>query len=75
MALLIFETKKAEEENKYDFCFSLKKKKIAYIVFCWVIFPISSLMVEWIKLIYFSTLTKKVDLRSIVSNCSVNQNI
>ena len=74
MALLIFETKKAEEENKYDFCFSLKKK-IAYIVFCWVIFPISSLMVEWIKLIYFSTLTKKVDLRSIVSNCSVNQNI
>lgn len=37
MALLIFETKKAEEENKYDFCFSLKKK-IAYIVFCWVIF-------------------------------------
>ena len=38
MALLIFETKKAEEENKHDFCFSLKKKKIAYIVFCWVIF-------------------------------------
>ena len=73
MALLIFETKKAEEENKYDFCFSLKKKKIAYIVFCWV--TISSLMVEWIKLIYFSTLTRKVDLRSIVSNCSVNQNI
>ena len=73
MALLIFETKKAEEENKYDFCFSLKKKKIAYIVFCWV--TISSLMVEWIELIYFSTLTRKVDLRSIVSNCSVNQNI
>jgi len=38
MALLIFETKKAEEENKYDFCFSLKKK-IAYLLFfVWVIF-------------------------------------
>ena len=30
MALLIFETKKAEEENKYDFCFSLKKKDCIY---------------------------------------------
>ena len=34
MALLIFETKKAEEENKYDFCFSLKKKDCIFIVFC-----------------------------------------
>ena len=75
MALLIFETKKAEEENKYDFCFSLKKKRLHILFFVGLFFPISSLMVEWIKLIYFSTLTRKVDLRSIVSNCSVNQNI
>ena len=75
MALLIFETKKAEEENKYDFCFSLKKRLHIYCFLYGLFFPISSLMVEWIKLIYFSTLTRKVDLRSIVSNCSVNQNI